>query len=177
MSDASMHGVSASAPASPNGTLEPGSEQTRLAFQLFYEIGILNQLATAEFNRMLPGDLHVSHFSIINHLVRRGDGKTPLALATAFQVSKANMTNTVARLLERGFIRLEPHRKDGRSKLVFLTDEGRSVRDRAIVAVEPMLERVAAEPSFRALIDALPALRQMREALDRARDEDVSREG
>ena len=67
----------------------------QLLFQGMNEIGIIQQLATTEFNRRLPDDLHVSHFSVINHLCRLGDGRTPLRIANAFQVTKATMTNVI----------------------------------------------------------------------------------
>ena len=67
-------------------------------FELLNEIGIIQQLAVTEFNRRLPEGLHVSHFSVINHLCRLGDGRTPLEIARAFQVTKPTMTNTLAKL-------------------------------------------------------------------------------
>ena len=63
------------------------SDKHKLAFQFFNEIGIIQQLASTAFNRRLPEGLHVSHFAVLNHLTRLGDGKTPRALASAFQVT------------------------------------------------------------------------------------------
>ena len=45
-------------------------------FEFFNEIGIISQLSSALFSRTLPDGLHVSHFSILNHMVRLGDGRT-----------------------------------------------------------------------------------------------------
>ena len=64
--------------------LDDATRRRRL-FELFNEIGIVQQLATTTFNRVLPDGLHVAHFSVINHLVRLGDGRTPAAIASAFR--------------------------------------------------------------------------------------------
>ena len=49
-----------------------GDEQAMpVVFAVFNEIGIINQLSTAMFQSRLPDGIHVSHFSILNHLSRR----------------------------------------------------------------------------------------------------------
>jgi DNA-binding MarR family transcriptional regulator len=94
---------------------------TSLYFELFNEIGILAQLSRALFEARLPKGLTVPHFSVLNHLVRLGDGKTPLALARAFQVPKTTRTHTLSGLEARGLVDLAPNPRDGRSKRVRLT--------------------------------------------------------
>ena len=64
-------------------------------FQVLNEVGIIHQLIQTEMNRRLPDGLHASHFGVLNHLVRLGDGRTPVSIASAFQVTKATMTNTL----------------------------------------------------------------------------------
>ena len=139
-------------------------------FRLFNEIGIINQLSTTLFNRRLPAGLHVSHFSVLNHLVRLGDGRTPLSIAEAFQVSKGTMTNTLTVLSRRGLVGLEPHPADGRSKLVRLTAAGRDFHREAIASLDDAMERLEALLDVETLLAALPALAELREALDRHRD-------
>ena len=139
------------------------------AYLLLKEISILNQLATAEFNRTLPDGLHVSHFSIIEHLARRDTGQTPQDLARIFQSSKQNMTNSVAQLKKRGLVRVEDNPNDGRSKLVTITQAGRAFRDRAVAALGPMLDEVAGHDAFAELNAALPALQGLRAFLDQNR--------
>ncbi len=121
-------------------------------------------------NARLPEGLHVSHFSVLNHLTRLGDGKTPLKLASAFQVTKGTMTHTLAALSERGFIRLAPHATDGRSKLVYLTDEGRAFHRRAIDSLGPVFAMLEDKIDFAALIEILPLLQEVRAVLDENRD-------
>jgi DNA-binding MarR family transcriptional regulator len=141
-----------------------------LLFQFFNEIGIINQLSTARLNKLLPDGLHVSHFSVLNHLHRLGDGVTPLKIANAFQVTKATMTHTIKVLSERGLVRLEPHETDGRSKLVFLTDEGRHFRENAIAQLGPSTARLMDLLDLEQMSEMLPKLQEIRKILDDNRE-------
>ncbi len=148
------------------------SEDERRAslFALFNEIGIIQQLAATAFNRRLPDGLHVSHFAVINHLCRLGDGKTPVEIARAFQTTKANMTNTLSKLAERGLVVFAAHPTDGRSKTVQLTEAGRAFRDRAVEPLYPMLDGLAARLDTDRLLAILPVLADLRADLDSHRD-------
>jgi len=140
-------------------------------FELFVEIGIVNQLSITEFNRCMPENLHVSHFSVLNHLVRRGDGKTPKEITSAFQVTKGTMTNTLNDLSERGFIKLKPHETDGRSKVVFITKAGQKFQQRAIDSLVPSMTDIAQLFAPKNTKTCLPILRELRIVLDEYRDE------
>ncbi|MFM7688784.1 MAG: MarR family winged helix-turn-helix transcriptional regulator [Alphaproteobacteria bacterium] len=139
-------------------------------FQLLNEIAIIEQLARNALERALPDRLRQPHFGVLTHLVRRGDGVSPGGLARAFQTSKAAMTNTLHRLETRGFIRVEGDPKDGRGKRVFLTDAGRAMRERAIVAVWPQMAAIGGVLSEAEIAEILPHLRRLRTHLDAARD-------
>jgi DNA-binding MarR family transcriptional regulator len=138
-------------------------------FAFFNEIGIIAQLSATLFNRSLPDGLSVAHFSILNHMVRLGDGRTPQQLASAFQVTKATMSHSIDVLSRRGFVRIEKHPDDGRSKLVFLTRAGRAFRERAIKQATDSLAGLMGELDFDAMATMLPRLRAVREVLDRNR--------
>ena len=140
-------------------------------FALFNEIGIIQQLAGTEFNRRLPEGLHVSHFSVINHLVRLGDGRTPIEIARAFQVTKPTMTNTLAKLSARGLVEIRDNPADGRSKLVFLTKRGRAFRDEAIATLDPMIDALDKQLDVRTATRLLPDLQAIRTYLDEHRSE------
>jgi DNA-binding MarR family transcriptional regulator len=144
-------------------------DPTNEIFAFFNEIGIIAQLSSTMFNRSLPDGLSVAHFSILNHLVRLGDGRTPIQLASAFQVTKATMSHSIDVLSQRGFIRIEKHPDDGRSKLVFLTKAGRAFRERAIEKATGALAGLISELETDALADMLPRLRAVRQVLDRNR--------
>lgn len=138
-------------------------------FEFFNEIGIISQLASAFFSKHLPDGIHMSHFSILNHLVRLGDRRTPVQIAQAFQVTKATMTHSLTVLEKHGLIAIEPNPGDGRSKLVLLTPEGRAFRERAIAAVGPAFEPIAAQLDAESLLSMMPGLRKVRQVLDDSR--------
>ena len=103
-------------------------------FEVFNEIGIIEQLARNRFERVLPHGMTLSQFSVLNHFARLGGEKSPLALARAFQVSKGTMTNTLQRLEVQGLVVLRPDPTDGRGKLVAITPLGESRREEAVAA-------------------------------------------
>jgi DNA-binding MarR family transcriptional regulator len=146
----------------------PGEEA--LLFRLFNEIGIINQLSSAAFERVLPHGLTVAQFTILHHCMRMGDGQTPAQLAEVLQVTRGTLTGTLGRLAEKRFVRLVPDAEDGRSKRVLLTAAGRRARDESIAAAVPILARMrCALP--RAKVEALlPALEDLRRWLDADRD-------
>lgn len=146
-------------------------ETGKLVFRFFNEIGIINQLSSTLLNRLLPDGLHVSHFSVLNHMVRLGDGDTPLKLASAFQVSKATMTHTLTTLNKRGLIRLAPHETDGRSKVVFLTDQGRAFQAKAIESLFPKVAELQDQLNLKSIEQMLPELERIRILLDEDRND------
>ncbi|WP_224826706.1 MarR family winged helix-turn-helix transcriptional regulator [Cognatishimia sp. MH4019] len=143
---------------------------TGLYFALFNEIAIIEQLSRAMFEARLPKGLMVSHFSVLNHLVRVGDGATPLKLARAFQQPKTTMTHTLAGLERHGYVRMEPNPKDKRSKQVFITKEGRVFREDAIGLLAPDVARIAAIFPPAQAEALLPGLQALREEMDGLRD-------
>ncbi|MEZ5791707.1 MAG: hypothetical protein R3D34_13310 [Nitratireductor sp.] len=70
----------------------------KVYFQFFNEIGIISQLGSAIMEALLPPGFLISHFSVLNHLTRVCDGRTPLEIARAFQVPKTTMTHTLSGL-------------------------------------------------------------------------------
>jgi len=145
-------------------------DEEKKLFQLFNEIAIINQLSSALFQSRLPDGLHVAHFSVLNHLVRLGDGKTPLAIANAFQVPKTTMTHSLSVLEKRGLIRMAKHETDGRSKVVFLTDAGRDMQEEAIFSMEAPLQKMMADLGPETSANLLPNLERLRIYLDENRD-------
>lgn len=143
----------------------------RAYFTLFNEIGILEQLSRAIFEARLPKGVLVSHFAVLNHLVRVGDGRTPLDLARAFQVPKTTLSHTLALLEGRGWIEMRPNPDDKRSKQVWITATGRAFREEAIASLAPDLAAIAAAFPPAQVAALLPGLTALRAHLDRARDD------
>ena len=146
---------------------------TGLYFAFFNEIGIIEQLSRALFESKLPSGFLVSHFSVLNHLIRVQDGPTPLRLANAFQVPKTTMTHTLSVLEKHGLIDVRPNPEDGRSKCVWLTDAGRAFRNNAIAGMGPEMVVMAERfpPEF--IAEIVPKLSEVRAYLDAQRDVDV----
>lgn len=149
--------------------LPSAEESLSLYFQLFNEIGIINQLASSAFEKVLPSDLTVAQFSVLNHCTRLGDNRTPASLASAFQVTKGTMTSTLTRLEAKAFIRIEPDEKDKRSKRVFLTDSGRAARDESIANLAPVLQKASTSIALDDVLRILPTLKELRIWLDENR--------
>lgn len=142
----------------------------RWLFDLFTEIGIIDQLASAEFQRVLGADLGQSEFSVLNHFIRVGDNKTPSRLARIFQVTKPSMTAIVAKLEAKGYVQVTPGKTDRRQKFVTITAAGREARDAAAARTAPMLTDLLSEIDADRLKALKPDLQYLREILDKRRN-------
>jgi DNA-binding MarR family transcriptional regulator len=143
-----------------------GSGNADEVFGFFTEIGIINQLSTAMFAKSLPDGVHPSHFSILNHLARMGDGKTPMRIASAMQVTKNTMTHSLKVLQDRGYIDVQPDPEDGRGKRVYLTETGRAFREEAIALVTEQFNHVIGVDQREIIRRIRSDLEQMRKHLD-----------
>jgi DNA-binding MarR family transcriptional regulator len=137
-----------------------------LAFRLFMEIGIIEQLARNRLERALPDGLKVSQFGLLSHLARLGGEWSPARLAAAFQVTKGAMTNNLQRLEKRGLVQVLADPNDGRGKLVTITEAGREMRMRCVASVGPFLEDFSGELPEQDLAATLPVLEKIRMYLD-----------
>jgi len=140
------------------------------AFQLFTEIGIIDQLAGTAFERALPKGMTRAQFTVLHHFMRRNLAEqTPAQLADAIQVTRPTMTSTLSRMERAGLVTVRPDPADGRSKLVALTRAGRDMRDACIEKVAPILPIASAALSDGDMEQALALLRRLRTVLDNAR--------
>ena len=145
-------------------------------FQVFNEIGIIEQLSRAILEAKLPRGLLAPHFAILNHLIRVEDGRTPVELARAFQVPKTTMTHSVGVLEKHGLVAVRPNPNDGRSKCVWLTDAGRRLRDDTIAALAPEFEVLMQGIDMNRLVAVLPVLTELRVFLDAHRNAEAPRD-
>lgn len=141
-----------------------------LVYQLFNEIGIIDQLARTRLERVLPDGLKAPQFGVLNHFARLGGQRSPAELARAFQVTRGAMTNTLQRLEAKGLVKISADPRDGRGKQVEITALGRRVREEAVAAVTPLVNGWSSSFEDRDFADALPFLRKLRTALDMAGD-------
>lgn len=142
-----------------------------LAFEVFTEIAIINQLSTAMLQSVMPKRLTQAQFTVLSHFVRRAIvAESPARLANALQVTRPTMTSTLARLEKAKLIEVMPDPKDGRAKLVSITALGRSAYELCIAAADPLIPLISSVASDAELTSILPTLKKMRMGLDKLRD-------
>lgn len=151
----------------------PNPDFNAVAYTFFNEIAIIDQLGRNRFERVLPEGLSIAGFSLLNHFVRLNKSQdTPSHLAKAFQVTKGAMTNTIHRLEALGLVTIVSDPKDGRGKLVSITEAGRAARDDAIARLAPSLQQLERLFDFEELKRLVPTLMTLRAILDENRDPD-----
>lgn len=101
--------------------------------------GVANQLLTTRFNRLLADhNLPLAQFIMLNHFRSfPGEGHTITRLANAFETGQPGISKLVRRLVDKGFLRVEPHEKDGRVKLHYLTPVGEAAYMKALKSMAP----------------------------------------
>lgn len=147
------------------------SSDDPIEFRVLNEIGMIDQLASHTFTQVLPRPVTQAQFNLLNHFVRLGhEFRTPAQLASAFQVSRPTMSNTLARLERAGLVSVVADPDDARGKRVSITAKGRAMRDKCIERLaEPLADMQATVPK-ELLVELLPRLTQLREILDHMRD-------
>ncbi len=139
---------------------------TSLAVALFGEVLINDALIRNQLGRVLPKGMEVSHFSVLNHLARAGDERSPGQLAKSFHVTRGAMTNTLGKLERAGYIHIRPDWDDARSKRVSISTAGRDARGEALSAIVPLISDVVAEVGEDRVRAILPVLRSLRARLE-----------
>lgn len=138
-------------------------------YHFFNELGIMEQLVTTQLERILPDGLTKAQFGVLNHMVRLGRRESPAELASAFQVSRPSMTNTVQKLETKGLVEIIPHETDGRSKIVLITNSGVAMREKALGALMPQFAQIGEALGRETFEKAVPLLQTVREYLDENR--------
>jgi MarR family len=135
-------------------------EALRISFQVMSEIAIIGHLADTALAKLLPSELSVAGFGVLNHFVRLNvEGESPARLARAFQVTKGAMTYTLQQLEELGYVTIQP---DPAAALGHPHD----LRPRVDPGVKALIEAIGADEFAK----ALPFLTRVRQVLDAARD-------
>lgn len=142
----------------------------KLLFQVFNEIGIIEQLSRTILEAHMPKGLIAPHFAVLNHLTRVGDGSMPVAMARAFQVPKTTMTHTLAGLEKHGLVEMRANPDDRRSKRVWLTEAGKSLRDEIIAGMSGEFQHLHEGVDVERLLGILPVLTDLRIYLDENRN-------
>ena len=137
-----------------------------IAVALFGELFMADQLARNRISKVLPKGMELSHFSVLNHLARVGDERTPAQLAKSFHVTRGAMTNTLAKLEWAGHVHIRPDWEDARQKFVAISPSGRAAREAALAGVVPLIAEVVQSIGAERVRALLPVLRELRVRLE-----------
>ena len=142
-----------------------------LSFRVLNEIGIIDQLASAVFTAVLPRNISIAQFSVLNHFVRLEiESQSPAELASAFQVSRPTMTNILARLERSELVSITPDPDDGRAKRVAITNIGRAMRQECLARLEEPRAALEAKIPTELFEKLAPLLAELRSTMDTMRD-------
>ncbi|BCE03050.1 MarR family winged helix-turn-helix transcriptional regulator [Marinicellulosiphila megalodicopiae] len=141
-------------------------ETDNQVFEYFRAIHIIQQLSKEKVESVLPKSMLMSHFNVLAHLSRHNDTQTPAMLASAFQVTRPSMSNTLSKLENMKYIKIlsDPH--DGRSKKVQLTAFGEKSFQLAIQNIGPVFESMIKEVGMTVFENSLPDLKKISMYLD-----------
>ncbi len=137
-----------------------------IAVTLFGELFMADQLARNRVSKALPRGMELSHFTVLNHLARIQEERTPAQLARAFHVTRGAMTNTLAKLEWAGHVHIRPDWDDARQKFVAISPSGRAARDAAVQSVAPLIADVVTALGADRVRAVLPVLRELRIRLE-----------
>ena len=139
--------------------------RSSLAVALFSEILTNEQLIRHRLGRVLPKGMEISHFSVLNHLARSSEERSPAQLARLFHVTRGAMTNTLGKLHWAGYVHIRPDWEDARRKMVAISPAGRQARDVALAAITPLISEMFEELGDDKVRATLPVLRKLRAKL------------
>ncbi|MCC5970173.1 MAG: MarR family transcriptional regulator [Pararhodobacter sp.] len=125
------------------------------------------QLARARLTKVLPKGMELSHFSVLNHLARMQEERTPAQLAKAFHVTRGAMTNTLSKLEWAGHVHIRPDWDDARRKFVAISPAGRAARNAALQSIAPVIADLVESLGMERVRAVLPVLRELRSELEK----------
>lgn len=135
-------------------------------FKLMTEIDMIAHLGMNTFERVLPEGLTKAQFGVLNHLLRLDSRETIGELAAAFQVAQPTMSSTVKKLEAKAYVEFIPDTEDRRIKRVAVTPAGRAIREQAVMAVRPHLDKLQAAIPDADWGSVLPLLTRLRAFLE-----------
>jgi DNA-binding MarR family transcriptional regulator len=136
--------------------------QNALAVALFSEIFATDILARNRLSRALPKGMELNQFSVLNHLSRLGEERTPAQLAKIFNVTRGAITNTLAKLEWAGYVHIRPDWDDARRKMVSVSPSGKVACEAAIEAIAPVLAATMEQIGPDKVRALLPVMRELR---------------
>lgn len=139
------------------------TQSANALFELFKGCGDVHAALTRRAESILPSDLTMPQFNILddlrkNALLDNALFLTPLELAKSQNITKGAVTNLLNQLYKKQMIMLEKHPKDGRSKLISLSDKGARAHRHSMVALSQLTSEILLQFSSDELSTALPIL-------------------
>ncbi len=138
------------------GRVEPSTIAWLRLARVYHKI----DLKTADFMRC--HGLSVSRFDVLNH-AGTPEGRTQQELAASLLVTKGNITQLLDAMEREGLVE---RRRDGRSKRIFLTDRGRSLRRDVVGLQEAEVARHFGAIDDEEMTALIRTLRKLDQSLD-----------
>ncbi len=138
-----------------------------ISLLLFSEVFIIEQKLRNQIRSVLPKNIEMSHFSVLNHLVAQKSECTPAQLAKSLKVTKGAMTNTLTRLEKNGYINVRKDWDDARKKHISITRSGELTRNITLETVAPIFDEISSDFSTEEYKHLAGLLRRLRLSFDR----------
>lgn len=107
---------------------------------MFSELLLLDQFMRNRMSKHLPEGVELSQFLVLLHLASSGEEIGPARLASAFNVTRGAMSNTLGRLERNGQIVVRGDTVDARRKFVSVSAKGQETLDQVVTALQPSLD-------------------------------------
>lgn len=140
-------------------------------FALFNGCGDVHGALTRRAESVLPDDLTMPQFSVLdclrkNHVAKNEALLTPIMIAQSQNITKGAVTNLLNQLVRKDLVELNKHPKDGRSKFIVLSEAGARAHRHSMVALSQMTSEILQQFSVDELEAALPVLSKFSKWLD-----------
>lgn len=148
---------------------EQGKQGVNPIFGFFTEVSMIENMSRTKMEKVLPDGMLASHFTVLNHLIRLGKQESPAQLASAFQISRPSMTNTLQKLERKEYINIASDPLDGRGKQVLINEKGRQAHAKAVQALAIGFDALGKDLGEDLFTQVLPALQKIRKYMDNHR--------
>lgn len=136
-----------------------------LTVQLFSELLLLDQFTRNRLAQHLPEGVELSQFMVLLYLAASGDELGPARLASAFNVTRGAMSNTLGRLEANNQIVVRGDTVDARRKFVSLSESGQNSLDQVVSKIQPCYEEALKKYSRNEIANALSIMADLRQMM------------
>lgn len=137
------------------------------SIQLFSELLLLDQFMRNRLSKHLPDGVELSQFLVLLHLATIGEEIGPARLASAFNVTRGAMSNTLGRLERNGQINVRGDTIDARRKFVTISQKGQETLDQVVMSLQPNFDDALKQHLRSDVANCLSLLGDLRHAMVR----------